>query len=598
MANPLADNVPKKTPTGPPERRLAMTHTPHTQPDTPKPRPTRNSEGSIKETIESIIVAFVLAFVFRAFVVEAFVIPTGSMAPTLLGQHVSFTCPQCGHHFDTDTRDKGSAGGRPTSMPLQGVWSMAQPAIRSEHPLEVPCPMCDYRIVERTLHTKPGDRILVLKYVYALGEPRRWDVVVFRNPESPAENYIKRLIGLDNEWLWIGRGNIYTSKDQGRTWAAQVKPAKVQREVWQPIYHSRYVPLDAQQRPWQTPWRQSEGIRAIDHGLSFAYQGQREASLDFAFGRYEPQHSIEAYPLSRDFYPYNAFSYQQGLRTEAFSEDLRLAATVEPERPGLGATLELATDALEIRGVVGADGQRRIDIRPAGIDNAAWHTVGPVVAGEPLSSDRPTRLELWHVDHTVQLWVDGARVVMHRIPLTVSYRPDAPRGPHVRIGPEAVGLSSDEIGEEAMRVLDLRGAPRRMPAARLTLRGPRAAVRDVDLDRDLYYTDEPGSGTRGPVPLTGTRSNIAKLGEDQFFCLGDNSPQSKDSRRWEDVDDWVTYHTADPTGPHGEHGVPPGFVPRKLLIGRAFFVYFPAPYSFTATSYPIIPNFSDLRFIR
>ena len=39
----------------------------------------------IKDTIESFVVALILAFVFRAFVVEAFVIPTGSMAPTLYG---------------------------------------------------------------------------------------------------------------------------------------------------------------------------------------------------------------------------------------------------------------------------------------------------------------------------------------------------------------------------------------------------------------------------------------------------------------------------------------------------------------------------------
>src|SRR5438067_1059753 len=40
-----------------------------------------------RETIESIVVAFVLAFLFRTFEAEAFVIPTGSMAPTLYGQH-------------------------------------------------------------------------------------------------------------------------------------------------------------------------------------------------------------------------------------------------------------------------------------------------------------------------------------------------------------------------------------------------------------------------------------------------------------------------------------------------------------------------------
>src|SRR5947208_13518119 len=60
------------------------------------------NEGSIKETIESILIAFILAFIFRGFVVEAFVIPTGSMAPTLLGAHMRFTCPDCGYQFDTN----------------------------------------------------------------------------------------------------------------------------------------------------------------------------------------------------------------------------------------------------------------------------------------------------------------------------------------------------------------------------------------------------------------------------------------------------------------------------------------------------------------
>ena len=40
-----------------------------------------------RETVESIALAVILAFLFRAFVAEAFVIPTGSMAPTLMGQH-------------------------------------------------------------------------------------------------------------------------------------------------------------------------------------------------------------------------------------------------------------------------------------------------------------------------------------------------------------------------------------------------------------------------------------------------------------------------------------------------------------------------------
>ncbi|MEZ6081379.1 MAG: S26 family signal peptidase [Pirellulaceae bacterium] len=52
-----------------------------------------------RETIESIIVAFILAFLFRAFVAEAFVIPTGSMAPTLMGAHKDLFCQHCGRQY-------------------------------------------------------------------------------------------------------------------------------------------------------------------------------------------------------------------------------------------------------------------------------------------------------------------------------------------------------------------------------------------------------------------------------------------------------------------------------------------------------------------
>ena len=64
----------------------------------------------VKETIESILIAFILAFVFRAFVVEAFVIPTGSMASTLLGAHLRLTCKDCGYTFDLNFPSRSTGG--------------------------------------------------------------------------------------------------------------------------------------------------------------------------------------------------------------------------------------------------------------------------------------------------------------------------------------------------------------------------------------------------------------------------------------------------------------------------------------------------------
>ena len=54
----------------------------------------------IANTFEWLITAFILAFVFRAFVMEAFRIPTGSMADTLKGAHFRLACPQCGHKYE------------------------------------------------------------------------------------------------------------------------------------------------------------------------------------------------------------------------------------------------------------------------------------------------------------------------------------------------------------------------------------------------------------------------------------------------------------------------------------------------------------------
>ncbi|EQD44288.1 signal peptidase I, partial [mine drainage metagenome] len=64
-------------------------------------QPTKTNPG-IRETLETVILALILAFTFRTFCVEAFVIPTGSMAPTLSGAHFRAVCPMCGYTFNVN----------------------------------------------------------------------------------------------------------------------------------------------------------------------------------------------------------------------------------------------------------------------------------------------------------------------------------------------------------------------------------------------------------------------------------------------------------------------------------------------------------------
>src|SRR5204862_6632359 len=103
-----------------------------------------SADSGVKETIESILVAFILAFIFRAFVVEAFVIPTGSMAPTLLGAHMRYRCSDCGYRFDVNY---------PAQPPRSGDLIIRDAADVSYH---IICPNCGSRLPQQE-STAAGD---------------------------------------------------------------------------------------------------------------------------------------------------------------------------------------------------------------------------------------------------------------------------------------------------------------------------------------------------------------------------------------------------------------------------------------------------------
>src|SRR5271166_5598375 len=75
------------------------------------------SPSAIRETVESVIIAFVLAFLFRTFEAEAFVLPTGSMAPTLMGKHKDLECPMCHYRYPVSASDHQNRGDRDSEVP-------------------------------------------------------------------------------------------------------------------------------------------------------------------------------------------------------------------------------------------------------------------------------------------------------------------------------------------------------------------------------------------------------------------------------------------------------------------------------------------------
>lgn len=53
----------------------------------------------------------------------------------------------------------------------------------------------------------PGDRVMVSKLAYRSEEPKRWDIAVFRNPDTQ-KKFVKRVVGLPGENVEFRGGKI------------------------------------------------------------------------------------------------------------------------------------------------------------------------------------------------------------------------------------------------------------------------------------------------------------------------------------------------------------------------------------------------------
>jgi signal peptidase I len=221
-----------------------------------------------RETIESLVVAFVLAFLFRTFEAEAFVIPTGSMSPSLQGRHKDVDCPQCGARFRTsasseDLEDSGPRSQFGTFHQAEVVGGMC-PMCRYPMPYSADLPpeaakeveaFADLKEVE-TQGNYPGDRILVNKYGYDYGEPNRWDVIVFKFPGDGDMNYIKRLVGMPGEVLRLYQGDVFTRPlgDETAPFRIERKPPDKVEAMLQPVHDTDYESATLFKGGWPLRW--------------------------------------------------------------------------------------------------------------------------------------------------------------------------------------------------------------------------------------------------------------------------------------------------------------------------------------------------------
>ncbi|MCK9265628.1 signal peptidase I [bacterium] len=74
----------------------------------------------------------------------------------------------------------------------------------------------NFRIPSSSMYPtlKIGDRLLSNNIIYKIRPPKRGEVVIFKYPEDPKRDFVKRLIGLPGERLQIKEGSIYINDEK------------------------------------------------------------------------------------------------------------------------------------------------------------------------------------------------------------------------------------------------------------------------------------------------------------------------------------------------------------------------------------------------
>ena len=546
--------------------------------------PSAHHRPHVKETLISIIIAFALAFVFRGFVIEAFLIPTGSMAPTLMGAHLRITDPKTGYSWPVSAPDFYPDAS--STLPLQGGQRIPNrqdpsPAIQVTDPM-TRLPMPAMRNVPR----RAGDRIFVMKYLASIYDPQRFDVVVFKNPTDPQVNFIKRLVGMPGTMTALIDGDVFWRTAQASDppgvnpwtlpgWQVASKPERAQRTMWQPVSDSDYEPRGAAGGAYRRPWLASEGWSFTDR--SYDFTGSGAAAL-----RWDPQVSI------RDDGAYN--ETMRGSGGSFPVSDLRVELTIEPKADGVVVSPIIAARGHEFR--ADFEGERvSVKVRSApitpGVPAGEWREVSTGALRRAMKAGRATRLELWHVDQGLQVFQEDEAI-------TARYEYAWTPGQRLMNATNLGEGWASATWEQSPRGDDLLTQAGRYlaPSVRIECTGGAFSIHRVALSRDIYYQPAlynmggagggPHSKHGQPALATHPRSTLT-LTKDEFFCIGDNSPSSLDGRLWDEPDPWV--RVIDERM---------GVVHRDLLIGKAFFVYFPAA---NWRGMLPVPDFGRMRWI-
>ena len=519
----------------------------------------------------------------RLWVGEAYLTPTGAMAQTLLGHHKHVQCPSCGFEFDLNASAEAAPGPEREAIPINGCT----------------CPNC--RQLLRLVSAKregrdpenargreyreiadpgliSGDWFLMVKGPLFRGPmaPQRFDPVAFSYPDRPDFRYIKRLAGLPGETVALQRGKLYRLAPQNSpTYTDDAPPEELRRllhahandpkartlfeagkfeilrkppelilSTMLPVHDNDHQPEDLTEKKWQRwlaegDWKSEEKTTFVVKGsdrMSWLHyrhllrQLDGKPSLITDFMGYNSGESLMWEDFQKRWVPHPAMGSQAN--GSNWVGDLVLECEVQAEQTEGELVLQLVRGGDTFRAtwdLSSANGLCTLT-RTTGRRDGKQETV-------KLGDARPTRLgkgkhrlRFANVDDRLTVWVDG------ELPFGdgETYPVEHPE----RVVPTAADLQPAAIG----------------------VKGGSLSVRHIKLFRDIYYT------IRASVPDVLDFGRLTSPEEwkdvkemplltlyvqpNHYFCLGDNSTASSDSRSW-------------------------GMVPERLLLGKAMLVYYP-----------------------
>lgn len=409
--------------------------------------------SGVRLLLEISALGVVGVLVLRTFALESFVVPSSSMAPTLIGVHKIVHCPRCGYPLSVGALADGHAYG---------------PAA---------CPNCQYADIDvAAVAEQDGDRVLVNKGAFAFRRPRRWEVVAFRGTDEPGKTLVKRVVGLPGETVVIHDGDIYVDGHVVRKTLAECRALRV------PVFDCRYSPDPS---GWTDRWLMEPA------GQGSALSGQ-ELRLDGISGDRSLVYRQWLLDNNREGPITDGCRFHGGNPVH----DFMLECDVEVVR-GSGCLEFAITDGAACPVVAVPAGQVakiQADGPSGGFSSKANFGLLP---GERY------HVELSFFDRRLMLAVNG-RLALRPI----DYPPAATRANVTR-------------------------------PIRFRARGVEVRVHNVRIDRDIHY-------------LPGNTPSAVHLGQLEYFVLGDNSPDSEDSRFWKNP-----------------------AVPAANLLGKPFLVHLP-----------------------